>query len=149
METTLNKRSIFHLSEKRREIIFDAITFIFIMLFIYTAASKIMTFASFEKVLGRAPLIGQFNTLIAYLIPTIESIISIILLFNSTKRIGLLLSLGLMIIFTIYLIYMISLGVPLPCHCGGVISLLTWKQHIAFNLVFIVLAILGLKIYRK
>jgi hypothetical protein len=32
----------------------------------------------------------------------------------------------------------------LPCSCGGIISSLSWRQHIIFNGVFILLAITGI-----
>lgn len=149
METTLNKKSVFRLSSEKKKLIFDVVSFAFIILFVYTATSKIMTFESFTKVLGRSPLLGHFNILIAYLIPTVELILSALLMLTKTKRIGLILSLILMIIFTVYLIYMINSGWPLPCLCGGVINFLTWKQHIFFNLIFIVLASIGLKLYKQ
>jgi vacuolar-type H+-ATPase subunit I/STV1 len=148
METTFNKKPALSLSTKKREIIFDVITFIFIMLFVYTASSKFMTHESFMKVLGRSPLLGPFHVLLSYLIPAVEIILSGLLLLNKTKRLGLILSLALMLVFTVYLIYMINSGATLPCMCGGVVSLLSWKQHIFFNLGFIVLAIAGLRLHK-
>ncbi|WP_254555768.1 hypothetical protein, partial [Salmonella enterica] len=67
METTLNKKSVFRLSSEKKKLIFDVVSFAFIILFVYTATSKIMAFESFTKVLGRSPLLGHFNILIAYL----------------------------------------------------------------------------------
>jgi len=34
----------------------------------------------------------------------------------------------------------------LPCHCGGAIENLSWGQHIWFNLAFIAIAIVGLRL---
>lgn len=39
---------------------------------------------------------------------------------------------------------MMSFSKRLPCSCGGVIALLSWKQHIAFNLFFLSLAVIGI-----
>ncbi|PYF76547.1 MauE/DoxX family redox-associated membrane protein [Pedobacter nutrimenti] len=149
METTLQKRSRFALSDKTKETICDGISYLFIALFLYTAVSKLMTFESFERVLGRSPLIGHYNTLIAWTIPIIEIVISGLLLIPLTKKHGMYLSFFLMLLFTVYLIYMILSGSQLPCHCGGVISSMSWKQHIVFNTGFIALAVTGLIFYRN
>lgn len=148
METAFNKKSIFSLSAKRREILFDVVTFIFIMLFVYTASSKLMAIEGFIKVLGKSPLLGHFNLVLAYAIPAIELVLSLMLLINQSKRLGLILSLLLMVIFTVYLIYMVSSASTLPCMCGGVINTMTWKQHIFFNIAFIAMAITALKLYK-
>lgn len=148
METTIKHTNIYF-SEKIRELIFDIITFLFIILFVYTAASKIITFSEFVNVLRHSPLLGKVNLLVAYSIPSVEILLSVVLIVNKTKKIGLVLSLILMVIFTIYLIYMVSLGGKLPCMCGGVISMFTWKQHIWFNILFILIAISGLMIQKK
>jgi hypothetical protein len=44
---------------------------------------------------------------------------------------------------------MVSFDKNLPCSCGGIISKLSWKQHILFNLFFIMLSITGIKVQRK
>lgn len=149
METTLNKRSGWGLSEGAKRTIVDVIVYLFVALFVYTAASKIMTFESFEKVLGKSPLIGNFSHMIAWAIPFLEIILGLLLLVTATKKVALYLSLGLMILFTSYLIYMVFSGSKLPCSCGGVISKLSWREHIWFNITFIILAIIGLKSYKE
>lgn len=146
METTFNKSSIFRVSAKQKENIFELITYLFIALFVYTASSKIMTHDKFATMLGKSPSIGAYNEMLSWLIPGVELVISGVLLISRTKRLGLMLSLGLMVIFTVYLIYMVSLDVKLPCLCGGVVEMLSWRQHIVFNAVFIALAFFGLKL---
>jgi hypothetical protein len=39
---------------------------------------------------------------------------------------------------------MVLTSANLPCSCGGVIQQLSWKQHIVFNISFIVLGIAGI-----
>jgi uncharacterized membrane protein YphA (DoxX/SURF4 family) len=146
METTLKPKWNFQLSEKTKTILFDLTTFAFILLFAYTASSKILKFDSFVYVLSRMDVIGKYNTIIAYGVPPVELILCAFLLFPFSKRIALFGCLVLMIIFTLYLIYMVlSNHGNLPCSCGGVISKMSWRQHIWFNLFFIILAIFGLK----
>lgn len=149
METIVNKRPLLRLSDKNREIIMDIAVYLFIMLFMYTAASKLLTIKSFASTLAKSPLIGSLNFVVAWFIPIIEIMISIVLIIPSLRKPGIYAALLLMSTFTLYLIYMVCSGVELPCHCGGVISSMTWQQHIWFNLGFISLAITSLVIQKK
>ncbi|ALL05761.1 hypothetical protein AQ505_09810 [Pedobacter sp. PACM 27299] len=87
--------------------------------------------------------------MLAWLIPAVEILISMLLIIPKTRRYGLVSSLLIMIAFTSYLIYMISYGGPKTCGCGGVIQSLTWVQHIWFNISFIFLAGIALMFIRR
>ena len=129
----------------------DGISYLFVALLVYTASSKLMTLTAFEKVLSRSPLLAGFSELLAWAVPIVEILIALLLIIPFTKRMGLFAALGLMLVFTGYLGYMIlsMTDQELPCSCGGVVSLLSWQQHIWFNLGFIGLALIGLLGYRK
>ena len=144
METIQKKGASFFLTEKAKGIVTEVIISAFILLFMYTATSKIYTFKSFDKVLSEVPLFGPFHLFIAVLIPVSEIIIGILLIVPKTKKPGLYATLILMIVFTIYLIYMVLTSSRLPCSCGGFISSLSWKNHIWLNTGLICLAFLGI-----
>ncbi|WP_039866932.1 MauE/DoxX family redox-associated membrane protein [Pedobacter sp. BAL39] len=146
METTLTTESTRGLSLKSRKIIFDVTVYAFIILFIYTATSKILTINLYTVILSLLPLIGKYNETLAYLIPGSEVVVSLLLLIPVTKRLGLVCSLLLMTAFTIYITYMVLTNPHLPCTCGGVLQSLSWQQHIFFNLAFIFLALIGLSV---
>ncbi len=149
METTASKKPISKLSVSTKEHIMDMVVYLFIILFMYTAASKLFTISSFASTLAKSPLIGNMNYIVAWGIPILEMAISIVLIFPSFRRVGLYAALTLMVAFTIYLAYMILSDSKLPCHCGGVISTMSWQQHVWFNMAFIALAITGLVINKK
>ncbi|ACU03253.1 MULTISPECIES: MauE/DoxX family redox-associated membrane protein [Pedobacter] len=150
MQITLNKEPKLQLSDKTRAIITDIAIYLFVILFMYTAASKLLTIKSFASTLAKSPLIGSYSLIVAWAIPIIEMVISILLIIPQVKKWGLYASFFLMITFTAYLMYMVFSGSKLPCHCGGVISEMTWQQHIWFNLGFVALAITGLVLnYKK
>lgn len=149
MEITSIKWSKQRLSVESKEMIMDTTVYLFIVLFMYTSASKLMTIKTFASTLAKSPLIGDLNFVLAWAIPVIEIIISIMLIIPSLRKTGLWSSLFLMIAFTSYLVYMVFSESKLPCHCGGVISMLTWPQHIWFNISFIVLAVIGLNINKQ
>lgn len=140
METTLKRKFNFQLSARSKAIIVDVIAYLFILLFLYTATDKIWKFQSFQRVMGVMPLIGKFGVYIAYFIPTSEIITSVLLIVPALKKYGLLSSLTLMVGFTMYLIFMVFYAKDLPCNCGGVITKMSWNQHVLFNIFFIILA---------
>lgn len=143
METTLKRKFNFHLSARSKAIIVDVIAYLFILLFLYTATDKIWKFQSFQRVMGVMPLIGKFGVYIAYFIPTSEIITSVLLIVPALKKYGLISALSLMVGFTIYLIFMVFYAKDLPCNCGGVISKMSWNQHIFFNVAFILFGTIG------
>jgi hypothetical protein len=62
---------------------------------------------------------------------------------------GLLASFGLMTVFTIYIAYMLLTSSHLPCSCGGVISKLSWKEHLWLNVLLSVLAAFSLCLQQR
>ncbi len=143
METAI-KRLLLLPSPKTREIIVDIVAYLFVILFMYTAANKLLTIKSFSSTIAKMSFIGQYDLILAWGIPILEIVISIILIIPSLRKLGLRAALILMVIFTVYLVYMVLSGSKLPCNCGGVISSLSWQQHIWFNVGFIILAVLGI-----
>ncbi|WP_443147272.1 MauE/DoxX family redox-associated membrane protein [Pedobacter sp. GR22-6] len=133
----------------RKGIIVDIISAIFIGLFIYTASDKLFTIQGFIKFINGLEFLNFAPAIIAWSIPVIEILISLLLLFPRTRFIGLLASGILMIAFTGYLVYMKMTVEHLPCHCGGAISKLSWVQHIWFNILLIVIAGLGILLHRS
>jgi putative oxidoreductase len=122
----------------------EIIAALFILLFVYTAASKLLGFSVFRFVLSRSPLIGNMAPAIAWVLPFLELFVSLLLFFPRTRRRGLWASFILMVLFTGYLAYMIAFAPHLPCSCGGVIRHMTWTQHLFFNVFFTLLAATGL-----
>jgi hypothetical protein len=119
----------------------DIICGLLILLFAYTAFSKLLAVGKFRSVLKEAPFIGNFATVMAVLIPGVELTIILLLLLPGARKTGLVAATSLLVVFTAYLAFMILTDPNLPCSCGGVIQQLSWKQHIAFNIFFIALGI--------
>jgi len=122
---------------------------LFILLFTYTACSKILGYARFRFVLSMAPLVRNYATWIAAIIPATELIIAALIFIPVTAKKGLIAGVSLLVLFTVYLVYMILTDTNLPCSCGGVIQQLSWRQHIVFNLVFIAAGCMGIWLQRK
>lgn len=122
---------------------------LFIFLFVYTAAGKLMEFQSFTLVLSQSPFIGSYAPVVAWILPVTEFVIAALLFFPLTQRTGLYATIILMVLFTGYIAYMIVFIPHLPCSCGGVIKQMSWLQHLVFNLVFTSLALTGYVLHNQ
>lgn len=129
----------------KKHITVEIVSFLLILLFVYTASSKLMDYWTFHYQVGMYPWIKRFGRQLAWMVPTTELLVALLIFIPKTKLIGLYASLGLLILFTTYLLLMLKFGgKDLPCSCGGVIRRMTWKQHIFFNTGFIAINILGI-----
>lgn len=117
-----------------------AITALYIVLFVYTASSKLMHLGMFRSRLERMPYIAPYAQWISWGIPFLELVIAGLLLFHGYRLIGLYASLVLLFVFTGYIIAVLQFSEHIPCSCGGVLSALRWDDHILFNIAFMVLA---------
>lgn len=118
--------------------IFNCILFLLVLLWVYTASSKLVHFDTFKRELSMQHLLGTFLKILSYTLPLSELFVAILLIIPKTKRIGHIFSIILLGIFTIYIL-LILLGYfkNTPCSCGGVLKILDWKTHLLFNLFFI------------
>lgn len=134
---------------KKVILVADIISAMVLLLFLYTSLSKLADHEVFKNVLTASPLLKPYAGIIAWLLPVAELGIVALLFQPSFRLKGLLASLILITLFTIYLVYMIVFTPHLPCNCGGVIKFLTWPQHILFNLFFIFISATGVLLYRR
>lgn len=134
---------------KRTQLIADIISSIFLILFLYTALSKLWDYENFRATLSSSPLLSPIAALLALLIPITELIIVVLLFIPTFRRWGFYASFVLITLFTGYLTYMILRTPDLPCSCGGVLAALSWGQHIFFNLAFILLSFTGIILYNR
>ena len=54
---------------------------------------------------------------------------------------------SIVVLYVILFLYTGSSHVP--CTCGGIIELLSWKQHVMVNTIFIALAIVGVTLQKQ
>lgn len=123
------------------------ICLLYILLFIYAAASKILDFENFQVQLGQSPLLSSFTLMVSWGIPILELVIAILLTIPKFRLIGLYFSFGLMVMFTAYIFIILNYSSFVPCSCGGILEKLGWTQHMIFNFVFIVLAIIAIIVH--
>jgi len=122
----------------------EIIRALMVLLFVYTGISKLIAAESFLLQINAAPYLADYAQWLYRLIPISELIIATTILFKSTRLAGYYAFTFLMICFTIYICVMLLSGNPLPCSCGGVIRLMSWREHLAFNCCFIGLSIVAI-----
>jgi len=131
------------MNSKTREISVEIISALIILVFLYAALTKFVSHSTFEHTLNRSPLLHRFSPVLSWVLPSIEIIVSMLLLLPISKRVGLFFALIMMLLFTFYIGYMLTFASDLPCSCGGVLAQLGWKKHLLFNIVLSMLAFVG------
>ena len=114
-------------------------SFLLVLLFTYTSFSKLLDLKLYAFQMRLSPwypikIAAEF---LAWTVPLCEAGIVLMLLFTATRIYGLLVSLILLSLFELYIAGLLLSGLDLPCTCGGIISMLSWKQHIGLNAVLI------------
>jgi putative oxidoreductase len=114
-----------------------------ILLFAYTGTDKLLNHHLFLGQLKQVTVFHNKENFISYFIPIFELMISVLLLFNKSRATGLILSAVSMLVFTLYVIFILS-GDHIPCSCGGIIAAMSWTQHLVFNIIFFIFSITSL-----
>lgn len=144
-----SKNSIMKWNLNLKTNVLTLIYYSYIFLFIYAAFSKLIDFETFKVQLGQSPLISAYAEWIVYSIPATEIIISILLIIPRFRYLGLLSALGMMLMFTAYIIIILNYSSFIPCSCGGILSEMNWTQHLIFNIGFVIVAIIGLVLHKN
>ena len=129
----------------KRKIVIEILSSLLILLFVYTSVSKWLAFKTFVGEMNNQPFPNWMTPALVWTLPTVEIIISGLLMFERTQLIGFRAALILMLLFTVYtFLVLINVFGRTPCSCGGVIENLTWGQHLVFNLFFVGVALAGI-----
>ncbi|MEP7257955.1 MAG: MauE/DoxX family redox-associated membrane protein [Flavitalea sp.] len=131
----------------KKETILNIIASLFIFLFIYAAVSKMADYQKFRVQLGQSPMLTAFAPLVAWLTPSIEVIIAIMLATQRWRLSALYASFSLMVMFSAYIIAITRFSEYVPCSCGGILEKMNWNQHLVFNMGFVALALIGILIH--
>lgn len=129
---------------KISKLLIEIIAILIIILWIYTGLNKMLDYSTFKSQLGRSPFIQPMAGLIAITLPSIELLFAGLLVFKRTRKFGLYLSFGLMLLFTGYIWLMLNYAYDLPCSCGGVLAKLSWSDHLVFNSGYTILSLIGI-----
>ncbi|WP_408582583.1 MauE/DoxX family redox-associated membrane protein, partial [Myroides odoratimimus] len=120
------------------------VQYFFVLLFVYAAISKLITFEAFQVQLTQSPLLSAYANIIAYLVIIVELVIALLLSLKQTKTLGLYLSYGLMVAFTIYIYLILNYSDFIPCSCGGILEKMGWSEHLWFNVMVCVVGLFAI-----
>ncbi|WP_026968020.1 MauE/DoxX family redox-associated membrane protein [Algoriphagus terrigena] len=119
-------------------------------LFAYTGIVKLYDWQETRLAMYNQVIPDWSQELLLYGIPVMELLLAVLLLVPRFRRMGFVISVILMGSFTAYVAWVwLGLAGRTPCSCGGIISSLTWGQHLIFNLVFLGISIVGVWMERK
>jgi uncharacterized membrane protein YphA (DoxX/SURF4 family) len=128
----------------RKNRLVTIISYLFILLFVYAAVSKILEFRNFQAQLGQSPLLSALTGFISYAVLIVEMLIAIALSIPKCRLIGLYAAFLIMVMFTAYIVVILNYSSFIPCSCGGILEKMEWKGHLIFNIAFCLLAVLGI-----
>lgn len=135
---------------KKMRIALNIVIMLLLLLWIPVSIDKILNFAIFKTGILTQPFPNHLGYTLIYTLPIVEVITAITLITERFRKIGLMISTILMIVFTGYIgIALLGAWTELPCGCGSVINGMNWTVHFYFNLFFLTLSIVGLNLWHK
>lgn len=126
-----------------KKLVIEIIAGAFVFLFVYAAVSKWIDFEKFSVQTAQSPILTHVSELVVWFIPGVELLISVFLCVPRLRLLGFYASFGLMVMFTAYIIAILSFSYHIPCSCGGILEQMGWTEHLVFNIVFVVLGFTG------
>ncbi|WP_031442503.1 MauE/DoxX family redox-associated membrane protein [Arenibacter algicola] len=134
-----------------RETIVQTACLLFIVLFTYAGLTKLLEGHLFYDNIRNSPILGgkAMASLASWAVPLSELAVALLLIWKKTRLIGLYGAAVLMLLFTGYTMAIVFFAPYRPCSCGGIISLLTWEQHLVLNAALLLLALLAIWASRK
>ncbi|RZJ71733.1 DoxX family protein [Flavobacterium sp.] len=121
----------------------QGIALLYIVLFIYAAISKLLDYSAFHRQLAMSPVLTSHADWLAWVVPSIEIFLALLLAFPKTRLVGMFGSLNLMVAFTVYIYLIMNYASHVPCSCGGILEKMGWLEHFYFNLVFVIFALIA------
>lgn len=137
------------ISENNKERIVIVVSYLFILLFVYAAVSKLLDYENFKVQLGQSPLLSAYAGSIVWMIPFLEFIIAVLLSIKQYRLLALYASLGIMVLFSTYIYLILNYSSYVPCSCGGILEKMNWEEHLFFNLLFTLLSLIALAILQN
>lgn len=125
------------------------VAYFFIFLFCYAGVSKMRDFENFQVQIAQSPLLSAYAGFISYATIISEVVIVLLLVIPKLRTIGLYASLGIMSSFTVYIYLILHYSDFVPCSCGGILEKMGWTEHLIFNIVCVMAAILAILIIAK
>ena len=133
----------------KKELTYELITGLLVLLFLYTGLSKLLDFKNFEVSMLFQHLPAWVTLPMTYLLPLSEIVVAALMIPDKSRLAGIYAFLIMMTAFTLYVgAALLHLFPRAPCACGGMLKSLGWGQHFVFNVLLIVLAVIAIRYYQ-
>lgn len=129
---------------KYKNVLLEVICILYILLFVYAAVNKFLVFDEFVIQIGQSPVLTAYAGWVAWVVPSLEILISLMLVIPRFRLLALYAAFTLMVMFTAYIFIILNFSDHIPCSCGGVLEKLGWTEHLIFNIAFVILAFIGI-----
>ena len=118
-----------------------------VILFSYTALSKLVDFENFHRQLSNQVFSNWMADILWIFLPLTEIAVCVLLVIKRSRLIGLYISLILMTAFTGYMgLVVLNIFDRVPCSCGGVLKSMGFTTHFFFNLFFLILSAIAIRL---
>lgn len=125
-------------------IIIYLIATLFVLLWTYVSVPKLFKLKNFHDILGSQAIPKWSVPILTLLIPLLELSVVFMLLRPETRLLGLYLSFGLMLTFTVYVSGIVfQVYESYPCPCGGMFKRMSWNRHLKVNIWLTAIALFG------
>jgi putative oxidoreductase len=129
----------------KKMIVLEIICFLLIGMFLYAAVSRWLDFKTFIADINNQPLPNQLTNWLVYIIPALQVLAALALVFEKFRLAGFWLCLTITLLYIIYnTLVLANYFGRIPCTCGGMIKHLTWTQHLIFSLFFAGISLTGI-----
>ena len=132
----------------KRSTIVEVVAILLVILFAYTAASKLLDIGLFKLLSRFLPYINKFPVAI-WIFPIVELVIIFLLLLKNFRKWGFYSVATVMLIVIVYRIVVLTSGKHLPCLCGPVVRKLNEHEHIYFNIIVLLVSVGAILLSRQ
>ena len=126
----------------KKEVIWDTIRRVILCLFIlfigYTLASKLLDLESFQVNLVKTGLFSTGEVWAISVFALVVELVSVVFLV-ARERLGVYLSILMMLSFTAYIVMLKLFGRYEVCGCGGILNGMSFYSHLLVNVVILIL----------
>jgi hypothetical protein len=133
----------------KKTVLADIIAFFFMVLFVYTGVAKLTEIHLFKDQLSSSPFLGPLAGIVTWALPVGEIFLALGLTITKLRLKALYATLGLMSLFTVYVVVLLVIDDHLSCSCGGIIEELSPKQHVLFNSTCVILSAVAIGLERR
>ncbi|OCA77124.1 hypothetical protein BBI01_01280 [Chryseobacterium artocarpi] len=132
---------------RTKNIISEIVVFILILTWVYTFASKVFDFETFERQIRGAYLLSSGGNLLPYILQLVHAGIILMLLNKNWRRLGLITSMVVLVLYTGYLVYVLKFAPSIPCSCIALFNWINWNDQLYFNFIILAINIIGLVMF--